>query len=257
MTRKVALITGGTRGIGFGIARCLSKEGFDLAVNGVREASLVEGVLGELRSHGAEVIYCRGDIGTEEGRKGIMEKVRDHFGQLNVLVNNAGIAPRERKDILEVDEDNFEYVLKTNLNGAFFLSQMAANWMIEQKREKEGFWACIVNISSISATVASVNRGEYCVAKAGLSMTTNLFAVRLGEYDIPVYEVRPGITETDMTAGVKGKYDKLIRAGLCLQKRWGLPKDVGLAVAALTRGDFPYSTGQVIMVDGGLTLPRL
>lgn len=257
MTKKVALITGGTRGIGLGIARCLSKEQYDLAVNGVRDASAVEGALNELRSHGSEVIYCQGDIGTKAGRTGIMEKVREHFGQLNVLVNNAGIAPRERKDILEVNEDNFEYVLKTNLHGAFFLSQMAANWMIRQKQAIENFWACIVNISSISATVASVNRGEYCVAKAGLSMTTNLFAVRLGEYDIPVYEVRPGVTATDMTAGVKGKYDQLISEGLCVQKRWGMPKDVGSAVAALTRGDFPYSTGQVIMVDGGLTLPRL
>jgi len=257
MDRKVALITGGTRGIGFGIARCLSKEGFDLAVNGVREESAVEGVLNELRSHGANVIYCQGDIRSETERTGIMEKVRSHFGQLNVLINNAGIAPRERKDILEVSENSFEYVLKTNLNGPFFLSQLAANWMVEQKQAQEDFWACIINISSISATVASVNRGEYCVAKAGLSMTTNLFAVRLGEYDIPVYEVRPGVTETDMTSGVKGKYDKLIREGLCVQRRWGMPKDVGQAVAALTRGDFPYSTGQVIMVDGGLTLPRL
>ncbi|MEX0882229.1 MAG: SDR family oxidoreductase, partial [Cyclobacteriaceae bacterium] len=144
-----------------------------------------------------------------------------------------------------------------NLNSAYFLSQLSANWMIRQKKNNVDFQACIVNVSSISATIASVNRGEYCVAKAGMSMATQLFAVRLGEFDIPVYEVRPGVIATDMTAGVKEKYDRLFKEGLCVQSRWGLPKDVGLAVASLAKGDFPYSTGQVIMVDGGLSLPRL
>jgi NAD(P)-dependent dehydrogenase (short-subunit alcohol dehydrogenase family) len=186
-----------------------------------------------------------------------MEAIKGHFGRLHVLVNNAGVAPRVRKDLLETSEEDFEYVLRTNLQGAYFLSQSAANWMIEQKSSDHSFEGCIINISSISATVASINRGEYCVAKAGMSMATLLFAARLGAHDIPVYEIRPGVTETDMTSGVKEKYDRLIDEGLCVQKRWGLPKDVGLAAAALVRGDFPYSTGQVIMVDGGLTLPRL
>jgi NAD(P)-dependent dehydrogenase (short-subunit alcohol dehydrogenase family) len=186
-----------------------------------------------------------------------MDRIQKYFGRLNVLVNNAGVAPKERKDILDATEKSFDYVIKTNLNSAYFLSQLAANWMIRQQNEDAGFTGSIINVSSISATVASVNRGEYCVAKAGMSMATQLFAVRLGEFNIPVYEVRPGVTATDMTSGVKDKYDKLIEEGLTVQKRWGLPEDVGLAVAALAKGDFPYSTGQVIMVDGGLTLPRL
>ena len=253
----MALITGGTRGIGFGIAKCLAKEGFDLVLNGIRDESLLEAPLRELREFGAEVIYCRGDIASSKGRSSIIDKIKSHYGRLNVLVNNAGVAPRERKDILEATEEDFEFVIKTNLQGTYFLSQAASNWMIELKKADSGFQACIINISSISATVASINRGEYCIAKAGVSMTTQLFAVRLGEFDIPVFEIRPGVTATDMTAGVKDKYDKLIEEGLCVQKRWGNPKDIGLAVAALVRGDFPYSTGQVIMVDGGMTIPRL
>lgn len=255
--RPVALITGGSRGIGYGIAERLAKDGFDLAINGVRSEALVVDALENLRALGAEVIYCSGDIASREDRLAMLEKINAHFGQLNVLVNNAGVAPKERCDILEATEESFQYVLSTNLQGAYFLTQAAANWMIEQKSASATFSGCIINVSSVSATVASVNRGEYCVAKAGLSMATQLFATRLGEFNIPVYEVRPGIIQTDMTAGVTAKYDKLIADGLCVQKRWGLPDDVGRAVAALARGDFPYSTGQVIMVDGGMTLPRL
>ena len=173
------------------------------------------------------------------------------------MVNNAGIAPKERRDVLETTEESFDDVVSTNLKGNYFLTQQAANWMIEQKNSDVAFKGCIINVSSISATVASVNRGEYCVSKAGMSMSTQLFAVRLGEFDIPVYEVRPGIISTDMTSGVKAKYDKLIEDGLTVQKRWGFPDDVGSVVASLATGNFPYSTGQVIMVDGGLTIPRL
>ena len=255
--KKVALVTGGSRGIGLGIAKCLAKQNFDLAINGMRKEEDTLSSLEELKALGADVVYCRGDVGSAEERQGIMDKINSHYGRLNVLVNNAGVAPKERKDILEATEESFDYVLKTNLNSAYFLSQLAANWMIEQKGKTEDFAGSIINVSSISATVASVNRGEYCVAKAGMSMATQLFAVRLGEYNIPVFEVRPGVIATDMTSGVKEKYDKLIGEGLMIQKRWGLPEDVGLAVAALAKGDFPYSTGQVIMVDGGLTLPRL
>ncbi|MBD2751942.1 3-ketoacyl-ACP reductase [Spirosoma validum] len=255
--RPVALITGGSRGIGYGVAEQLAKEGFDLAINGVRSEALVTEALDDLRSLGAEVIYCPGDIASREDRRAILTKIQTHFGRLNVLVNNAGVAPKERRDILEATEESFQYVLSTNLQGPYFLTQAVANWMIEQKRSDVTFTGCIISVSSVSATVASVNRGEYCVAKAGLSMMTQLFAARLGEFDIPVYEVRPGIIQTDMTAGVTAKYDKLIADGLCVQKRWGYPDDVGKAVAALARGNFPYSTGQVIMVDGGMTLPRL
>lgn len=255
--KRVALVTGGSRGIGLGIAKCLAKQNFDLAINGMRKEEDVLSSLEELKALGADVVYCRGDVGSAEERQGIMDKIKAHYGRLNVLVNNAGVAPKERKDILEATEESFDYVLKTNLNSAYFLSQLAANWMIEQKGKADDFTGSIINVSSISATVASVNRGEYCVAKAGMSMATQLFAVRLGEFNIPVFEVRPGVIATDMTSGVKEKYDKLIGEGLMVQPRWGLPEDVGLAVTALAKGDFPYSTGQVIMVDGGLTLPRL
>ena len=255
--KNVALITGGSRGIGYGIAERLAKDGFDLAINGVRSKALVTDALDGLRALGAEVVYCPGDIASREDRLTMLEMVKTHFGRLNVLVNNAGVAPKERRDILEATEESFQQVLSTNLQGAYFLTQATANWMIEQKKASTLFTGCIINVSSVSATVASVNRGEYCVAKAGLSMATQLFAARLGEFGIPVYEVRPGIIQTDMTAGVTAKYDKLIADGLCIQKRWGLPDDVGRAVAALARGDFPYSTGQVILVDGGMTLPRL
>ena len=255
--KPVALITGGSRGIGYGIAEKLADAGFDLAINGIRSKEVVQDVLDALRDRGSEVIYCPGDIASALARNEMMHTVKTYFGRLNVLVNNAGVAPKERRDILEATEESFQHVLSTNLQGAYFLTQAAANWMIAQRAEQPDFRGCIINVSSISATVASVNRGEYCVAKAGLSMATQLFAARLGEYDIPVYEVRPGIIKTDMTAGVTAKYDALIEAGLCVQKRWGLPNDVGRAVASLARGDFPYSTGQVILVDGGLTLPRL
>ncbi|RIV17164.1 3-ketoacyl-ACP reductase [Fibrisoma montanum] len=255
--KRVAFITGGSRGIGYGIAEHLAKAGFDLAINGVRPEEAAREALDGLRALGAEVMYCPGDVASSEARTAMLDNIQQHFGRLNVLVNNAGVAPKERRDILEATEESFQYVLTTNLQGAYFLTQAAANWMIRQRSEQPAFWGCIVNVSSISATVASVNRGEYCVAKAGLSMATQLFAARLGEFDIPVYEVRPGVIRTDMTAGVTSKYDKLIEDGLCVQKRWGLPDDVGRAVAALARGDFPYSTGQVILVDGGLTIPRL
>ncbi len=255
--RPVALVTGGSRGIGRGIAEHLARSGFDIAINGMRPSEAVAEVVFELEKLGAGVHYCQGDIGDLESRHRIMWQVRERFGHLNVLVNNAGMAPKERKDILDATEESFETVLKVNLQGPYFLTQAAAKWMIEQKKSDPAFSACIVNVGSISATVASVNRGEYCVAKAGIAMATALWATRLGEFDIPVYEVRPGVIKTDMTAGVSEKYDRLIADGLCVQKRWGQPDDVGKAVAALARGDFPYSTGQVIMIDGGLTIPRL
>jgi len=254
---KTALITGGSRGIGFGIAECLAKDGFDLAINGVRDESNVIENLDKLRSYGVRVIYCQGDISSKKSRKSIIDKVKAEFGQLNVMVNNAGVAPKERNDILEATEESFDYVVGTNLKGTYFLTQIAANWMVEQKHQDESFTGCIINVTSVSSTVASVNRGEYCIAKAGLSMVTQLYAARLGEFQIPVYEIRPGVIATDMTAGVKEKYDKMFSEGLAVQQRWGHPEDIGKAAAGLARGDFPYSTGQVIMVDGGMTLQRL
>lgn len=255
--KKVAFVTGGSRGIGLGIAEALAKAGFDIAINGMRPAEAVSEVLDKIKAHGVDALYCQGDIASTEARQNMLESIKAHYGQLNVLVNNAGVAPKERKDLLDASEESFEYVVKTNLQGPYFLTQAAANWMIAQKKEQDDFQASIINISSISATIASVNRGEYCISKAGMSMMTLLFASRLGEFHIPVYDVRPGIIKTDMTSGVTEKYDKLIAEGLCAQPRWGYPDDVGKAVSALAQGYFPYSSGQTIMVDGGLTIPRL
>ncbi|MEZ0485187.1 3-ketoacyl-ACP reductase [Fibrella aquatica] len=255
--RPVALITGGSRGIGLGIAVHLARKGFDLAINGVRSEVEVGDILAQLRSEGSEVIYCQGSIADATERAAMLAKVKTHFGRLNLLVNNAGVAPQVRADVLEATEESFDRVMNINLKGAYFLTQAAAIWMIEQKTDDAGFQGCIITVSSISATVASINRGDYCISKAGLSMATQLFAVRLGTFGIPVYEVRPGIIKTDMTAGVAGKYDTLIAEGITVQPRWGIPDDVGRAVAAIAGGNFPYSTGQVFMVDGGLTLARL
>jgi NAD(P)-dependent dehydrogenase (short-subunit alcohol dehydrogenase family) len=256
-TRKVALITGGSRGIGFGVAQALALEGCDLAVCGMRDETAVAEALAALRSTGREVLYVACDVSRSGDRARLVDAVRARFGRLNVLVNNAGMAPRERHDILDATEESFEEILKVNLQGPYFLTQSCARWMIGQRQADPACPACIVNVSSVSATVASVTRGEYCISKAGVSMATQLWAARLGSHGIPVYEVRPGIIATDMTAGVRAKYDKLIAEGLLVQPRWGTPEDVGRAVVMLARGDLAYSTGQVIMVDGGLTVPRL
>lgn len=254
---KVALITGGTRGIGLGIAESLADEGYDLALCGRREAESVEETLEDLRDFGGEVLYLSCDIGNSEARERLIEDTQAHYGRLNVLVNNAGVAPKERKDLLDATEESFDRVLGINLKGPYFLTQHVANWMVEQREDDASFEGCVINITSISSTVASTNRGEYCISKAGLTMATKLWSVRLAEFDIPVYEVRPGIVDTDMTSGAKDKYDRLIEEGLMLQDRWGKPEDVGKAAAMLARGDLPYSTGQVIMVDGGMTVDRL
>jgi len=255
--RKVALITGAGRGIGLGIAKALAAEGLDIAVGDIQDEAAVEPALQALRDLGAGVLYGRADVSDAADRARLLADVRERFGRLHVLVNNAGVAPRVRADILEATEESFERVLRINLQGPYFLTQAAANWMIEQKKQDPAFEGCIVNISSVSATVASPSRGEYCLSKAGVSMATKLWAARLGEFGIPVYEVRPGIIKTDMTRGVQGKYDKLIAEGLLVQARWGLPEDVGKAVAMLARGDVGYSTGQVLMVDGGMSVQRL
>jgi NAD(P)-dependent dehydrogenase (short-subunit alcohol dehydrogenase family) len=255
--KQTALVTGGTRGIGLGISRELVLKGFDLALNGMRPSEQVQDVLAELRESGAEAIYCRGNIANATEREAVWKQVLDHYGRLNLLVNNAGMGPRQRLDILETTEESYREVMDVNLTGPYFLTQRAANHMIAQKSQVPGFKGAIINITSVSAILASVNRGEYCISKAGMSMMTRLFAVRLGEYDIPVYEVRPGVVQTDMTAGVKDKYDKMFAEGLAPQNRWGTTEDVGRAVASLAAGDLAYSTGQVIMVDGGLTIGRL
>jgi 3-oxoacyl-[acyl-carrier protein] reductase len=255
--KQVALVTGSRRGIGRGIAHSLAEAGFDLVINGRKEMDSGAGELDALRDAGAQVLYCRADVSNPGDRQRLLQETRSRFGRLHVLVNNAGMAPRQRADILEASEESFEEVLKVNLQGPYFLTQAAARWMIEQKRADPAAGFCIINISSISARLVSVHRGEYCISKAGVSMATRLWAVRLAEFGIPVYEIRPGLIATDMTAGVRETYDRRIEEGLLLQPRWGGPGDVGRAAAMLVRGELAYSTGQVITVDGGLTVRRL
>jgi NAD(P)-dependent dehydrogenase (short-subunit alcohol dehydrogenase family) len=255
--KYVALITGGSRGIGLGIAHALVKEGYRVAINGVRPIQQVVETLNDLKADGGEVVYCQGDIGNPDERKKIVEEIKNQWGDLHVLVNNAGIAPKERKDILEADEKSYDRLMNVNLKGPYFLTQQVANWMIKQKIKNPKNPFTIINISSVSATTASVNRGDYCISKAGISMATKLWAARLGEFDIPVYEVQPGVIKTDMTAGVIEKYDKLIAEGLTIQKRWGNPEDLGKTVVALASGMIPYATGQVIKTDGGMTIQTL
>jgi 3-oxoacyl-[acyl-carrier protein] reductase len=255
--RKTALITGGTRGIGYGIARSLAGEGYDLALCGRRAEPEVTEALASLRTLADEVVYYKADISEPAERRDLIQGLKEKAGRLDLLVNNAGVAPKQRRDILEATEESFEWVLRVNLQGPYFLTQAAAKWMIEQKHTVSGYRGCIINVTSISASVASPNRGEYCISKAGLAMASSLWAVRLAEFGIPVYEVRPGIIRTDMTAGVQEKYDNLIANGLLLQPRWGTPEDVGRAVAMLARGDLAYSTGQVVMLDGGFAVQRL
>ncbi len=255
--KKVALITGGTRGIGMGIAIELAKAGFNLALSGKREQTAVRDVLEELEEHGCEVAYFMSDVSVAAERLQLLEAVIKRFGKINVLVNNAGIAPSERRDILDATEESFEEVIHVNLQGPYFLTQSVANQMIEIKKQIPEEFYCIINVSSVSASFASVNRGEYCISKAGIAMATKLWATRLGEFDIPVYEIQPGVIRTDMTSGVQKKYDLLFQNGFAIQSRWGLPSDVGKVAAAMATGSMPYSTGQVVLVDGGMSVPRL
>jgi len=249
---RVALITGGTRGIGLGIAEELAASGFDLAVNGLREPAEVSPVLEALRRSGRQVIYCRGDVSRAEDRRRMIEEIRAALGRLHVLVNNAGITSVGRKDILEAEEEGFDRVFGVNLKGPFFLTQLCARWLIEQRRADAAHRGCVINISSISAELVSTNRGDYCLTKAAIGMATRLWAARLAEHGIPVYEIQPGVIRSDMTAGVTEKYNRLIAEGLTLERRWGEPSDVGRAAALLARGGLTYATGQVLHIDGGM-----
>ena len=257
---KVAVVTGGSRGIGLGIAMKLVKSGFSMVITGRRSVEDARQSLEELRQAGEKnvrVEYVQSDVTDSADRKNLITETERMFGRLDVLVNNAGVAPRTRADVLDASEDSFDELISTNLKGPYFLTQAIARWMVRQQSADAGRDRCIINISSVSATVASVNRGDYCISKAGIAMATKIWAARLSEHGINVYEVRPGIIETDMTAGIKAKYDALIEDGLLLEKRWGRPEDVGAAVAMLARGELPYSPGAVLILDGGMTLPRL
>ena len=258
INNKTALITGGANGIGLGIAVQLAGEGYALALTGRSPEDRVKDNIDKVRSFGVPLIYISSDVASDEGRKAVMQKVDSEFGRLDVLVNNAGVAPKVRMDILSTTEESFDYVLNINLKGTFFLTQLAANYMVEEVKKNIGVAPMIINVSSISAYTASTARGEYCISKAGIGMLTALFADRLAEYGINVYEIRPGIIATDMTAGVKEKYDRLIlEEGLLPIKRWGVPEDIGNAVSVLCSGKLAYSTGEIINVDGGFHVRRL
>ena len=249
-----ALITGGTRGIGLGIARSLASEGWRLMLCGQRSESDVRDVIASFNGNAQ---YFQADISDSAQRARLLEWLDGEGGGVQALVNNAGRAPRVRADLLDTTEASFAELMQTNLQGPYFLTQQIARRMVSARAADSATSRSIVFITSVSAEMASLNRGEYCVSKAGLAMAVKLFAVRLAEHGIPVYEVRPGIIETDMTTGVRSQYDDRIASGLVPDRRWGTPADVGRVVAALLRGDVPYATGSVIHVDGGLAIPRL
>jgi NAD(P)-dependent dehydrogenase (short-subunit alcohol dehydrogenase family) len=261
---RTALITGGSRGIGRGISVGLARAGYNVVINfkqnqaaGEETARVAEAAA---RTAGHEIVAAirKGDIGETPDRQGLVEFTKERFGRLDLLVNNAGVAPNVRADLLQASEESFDRLIKINVKGPYFLTQLAANWMIDLKKgDLAEFHPKIVTVSSISAYTASINRGDYCVSKAALSMVTPLFASRLAEHGIGVYEIRPGVIATDMTAGVKEKYDSLIQNGLTPIPRWGEPDDVAKAVVAIANDSFPFSTGDVFNVDGGFHLRRL
>ncbi len=259
----VALITGASRGIGRGVALELARIGHDLVINYASNAAAAQTTAADChaaaqaggKSIRAEI--CQADVSNSGDRGKLITFVRAKFGRLDLLVNNAGVAPTVRADLLEASEESFDRLIKINVKGPYFLTQLAAKWMVEQVAANKALHPKIVTISSISAFTASVNRGDYCISKAALSMLTPLFAARLAAHGINVYEIRPGIIATDMTGGVKEKYDKLIAEGLTPIERWGTAEDIGRAVVAIAQDLFPFSTGEVINVDGGFHLRRL
>lgn len=257
MNKKVALITGAARGIGRGIAELLAEHHFNLVIDDIIDVTSAEPTLSALRQKDVDVLYVQADISDSEQRFILLDQTKQKFGRLDLLVNNAGVAPKQRLDILEATEASFDRVLRINLKGPYFLTQLVAKWMIQQKQQHPERNPKIVNISSLSAYTSSPSRGEYCISKAGISMMTKLYADRLSEYDINVYEIRPGIIQTDMTVPVKSKYDKLIAEGITPIKRWGYPEDIAKAVLACATDLLPFSTGEVINVDGGFHLQRL
>ena len=257
MTMKkspLALVTGAARGIGAAIAVQLARNGMDIAIFDIIEADEVSE---SIQTAGQNALAVVGDVTDGEDRTRVIDAIQKQFGRLDVLVNNAGVAPNVRSDILDASEQSYDRVMNINLKGPYFLTQAVAAWMIRQRERRPDDWMCIVNISSCSAYAASPSRGEYCLSKAAISMATKLYAARLAEYGIGVYEIRPGIIATDMTAAVKDKYDKLIAEGLTPIRRWGLPEDVAAAAAACARGELKFSTGEVINVDGGFHLRTL
>jgi NAD(P)-dependent dehydrogenase (short-subunit alcohol dehydrogenase family) len=257
MKRKTALVTGGSRGIGRGIAAALAGRGWTVAINFRTNLQAAEESLEQVKKAGGDGFCIQADIGNLDEHERLIQGVLERTERIDLLVNNAGVGPRKRTDMLDLAPEQYDQVMKTNLRGPFFLTQKIASIMIDLIEQKRIDSPKIINISSISAETPSVNRGEYCISKAGISMMTKLLAVRLSEYGINVYEIRPGITKTDMTAKVQEKYDRLIAEGLTLIPRWGLPEDIGKIAAAIADDLLPYSTGESINVDGGFHVSRL
>lgn len=252
---KVILITGAARGIGRGIAVALAERGWSVVINYHRNAQAAEEASGLVEQAGGRGLVVQADIADAADRARLVDETLKHFGEIDILVNNAGIGPRQRSDMLEVSEASYEEVMATNLKGPFFLTQLVSHKMIDALQTNPH--PKIVNIGSISAYASSTNRAEYCLSKAGVGMMTTLFADRLAEYGINVYEIRPGIIETDLTSQVKDKYDRLIAEGVTPIRRWGKPADIARAVVAIAEDLLPFSTGEVINVDGGFHMRRL
>ena len=250
--KKTAIVTGSSRGIGFAIARQLGLDGYNIVMVATGAQEKNQPALDTLQALGIACAYVQANIGCTDDRKKILDTALAAFGRVDVLVNNAGVAPKERNDLLQMTEESFDYVVGTNTKGNMFMTQAVARQMIQARTA-----GIIVNISSCSAEVSSVNRGEYCVSKAGISMLTRLFADRLAGEGIRVYEVRPGVIQTDMTAAVQEKYNRLIEAGAFPIARWGTPEDVARAVRAFCSDDFAYTTGNYVDVDGGFHIRRL
>jgi NAD(P)-dependent dehydrogenase (short-subunit alcohol dehydrogenase family) len=253
--RRVALVTGGRRGIGLAVAEALAADGFDVAITGTRTDAVADAAVERLTAHGAAALFVASDVQKVADHDPLIDTVESKLGPVDVLVSNAGIAPPQRLDILETTQANFDAVIGVNLRGAFFLAQAVARRMVAQGGSPGR--RALIFISSCSAEMVSNSRLEYCISKAGLAMAVEGFAVRLAPEGIAVFEVRPGIIRTDMTAGVTSKYDGLIADGLVPARRWGEPADVAAVVRALAKGDLAFSTGAVVNVDGGLTISRL
>lgn len=254
---RVAIVTGASRGIGRGIAVALGQLGWTVVINFRGNAPAAQESADAVIEAGGRALIVQSDIGVAPDRDFLVRETVEKCGRIDLLVNNAGMAPRQRMDLLQMTENSYDEVMDVNLKGPFFLTQRVANVMIELQKQGTVEQPVIINIGSVSAYTASVNRGEYCISKAGLGMMTALFAERLAEFGILVYEVRPGVINTDMTSVVKERYDALIDGGLTPMKRWGEPDDVARAVLAIVQGYLPFSTGEVINVDGGFHLRRL
>ena len=255
-SKKIAFITGSSRGIGYGIAQELNQEGFITVLSGTSPAEKAAGAVQSL-PFPENALYIQGDISKAEDRRNFLDTILSSFGRIDLLVNNAGVAPSVRLDILQTTEESYDRVMGINLKGMFFLTQLFANSMIQLKTQLSDYCPRIVNISSMSSFTSSTNRGEYCISKAGISMVTMLFADKLAETGIPVFEIQPGVIATDMTSGVKEKYDKMISKGITPIRRWGTPKDIADAVSVCASGKLDFATGQVLHVDGGFHIRRL